>query len=536
MKFTSSIILFFLLFTTSTFAHIGSSGVVQEGTAGPYKVQVFVEPPDVIPGTAKVTVMADGTDITSVQISPIFFWTGDEGSPRADEATLSPTGDWQGNIWLMENGAASVKIVINGARGKGEVLIPVAAISTAQRDLPKSIGWILAGLTLLLVAIMTTIIGASTGDSLLKVGENPTPKTNQKRIIGSTIGASFCSLLLWGGNTWWNAETADYKQNMYRPYTATSKIIAENGQRILNFKIDTASIEGRNPSFIIPDHGKLMHMFLVRQVSMDAFAHVHPKRLDSLTFEAILPDLPAGKYLVYADVLRYHSLQNTIADTIEIQKSPAQSLAPKGLSGGSDDTYVITNALNTKANQADFGISICGAPGVKTPLQDGSSIIWEEKPNQKLLEGKPYSLKFSVLAPDGKPAELQTYLGMMGHAAVVKDDGSVYIHLHPNGTFSSTAVQVMQKRIAEDGNIKPNLNNPKRFRDSVDNVLVSLNKLSEIDRDKILMAGMSHQKDGHHGGEVSFPYVFPKAGNYRIWLQVKRNGKILTGVFDAVVE
>ena len=63
MKFTSSIILFFLFITNSAFAHIGSSGVVQEGTAGPYKVQVFVEPPDVIPGTAKVTVMADGNDI-----------------------------------------------------------------------------------------------------------------------------------------------------------------------------------------------------------------------------------------------------------------------------------------------------------------------------------------------------------------------------------------------------------------------------------------------------------------------------------------
>ena len=40
---------------------------------------------------------------------------------------------------------------------------------------------------------------------------------------------------------------------------------------------------------------------------------------------------------------------------------------------------------------------------------------------------------------------------------------------------------------------------------------------------------------GHHGGEVNFPYAFPKAGNYRIWLQIKRNGKILTGVFDANV-
>ncbi len=536
MKLTSSILYFLIFQSITTFAHIGSSGVVQEGNAGNYKVQVFVEPPDVIPGTAKVSVMADGTDITSVKMSLIFYWTGDEGSPRADEATLSATGSWEGNIWLMENGAASVKIVIEGARGKGEVLIPVAALSTAQRDLPKSTGWILAVLTLLLVAIMTTIIGASTGDSLLKVGENANSKTNKKRIIGSAIGASFCGLLLFGGNSWWNAETADYKQNMYRPYTSTSKISIVNGLRILNFKIDSSSIYRRDPSFIIPDHGKLMHMFLVRQGTMDAFAHLHPKRLDSLTFEAILPNLPSGKYLLFADVLRYHSLQNTIADTIEIPKSPAQSLEPKGLSGDSDDTYVITNALNTKDNLASIGISICGAPGVKTPLQDGSSIIWEEQPNKKLLAGKPYSLKYSVQAPDGKPAELQTYLGMMGHAAVVKDDGSVYIHLHPNGTFSSTAVQVMQNRIAENGNIKPNLKNPKRYRDSIDNLIVSLNKLSEIDRDKILMAGMSHEKEGHHGGEVSFPYVFPKAGNYRIWLQVKRNGKILTGVFDAVVE
>ncbi|MES2518161.1 MAG: hypothetical protein V4585_08645 [Bacteroidota bacterium] len=34
---------------------------------------------------------------------------------------------------------------------------------------------------------------------------------------------------------------------------------------------------------------------------------------------------------------------------------------------------------------------------------------------------------------------------------------------------------------------------------------------------------------------VKLPYVFPTAGNYRIWLQIKRNGKMLTGVFDAVV-
>ena len=36
--------------------------------------------------------------------------------------------------------------------------------------------------------------------------------------------------------------------------------------------------------------------------------------------------------------------------------------------------------------------------------------------------------------------------------------------------------------------------------------------------------------------EISFPYGFPKPGLYRIFVQVKRAGKIETGVFDANVE
>jgi hypothetical protein len=36
-------------------------------------------------------------------------------------------------------------------------------------------------------------------------------------------------------------------------------------------------------------------------------------------------------------------------------------------------------------------------------------------------------------------------------------------------------------------------------------------------------------------GALSFPYEFPKAGRYRLWVQVKIAGKVQTAVFDAEV-
>jgi hypothetical protein len=36
--------------------------------------------------------------------------------------------------------------------------------------------------------------------------------------------------------------------------------------------------------------------------------------------------------------------------------------------------------------------------------------------------------------------------------------------------------------------------------------------------------------------EVAFPYGFPSPGDYRVFVQIKRAGKIETGVFDARIK
>jgi hypothetical protein len=47
------------------------------------------------------------------------------------------------------------------------------------------------------------------------------------------------------------------------------------------------------------------------------------------------------------------------------------------------------------------------------------------------------------------------------------------------------------------------------------------------------MPGMA---TGPVGPEVTFPFGFPKPGLFRIFVQVKYNGRIETGVFDAQVK
>jgi hypothetical protein len=47
------------------------------------------------------------------------------------------------------------------------------------------------------------------------------------------------------------------------------------------------------------------------------------------------------------------------------------------------------------------------------------------------------------------------------------------------------------------------------------------------------MAG--HAAPHWRGDSLVFPFAFPSAGQYRLWVQVKRDGVVQTGAFDTVV-
>ena len=531
-----------LLLFHGLYAHLGSPGVIMEGKAGPYKILVSIAPPDVIPGIAKVRIYFQNGTVTSVMARAVYFHTGDEGSPDAELMKTVPgqPGQYTSDVWLMNSGSSSIQVSVKGSLGNGEMVVPVVAVSTAIKKMPRSTGWILSLLGLILFVLMVSIIGYSVSDALTKAGEELTPVRKTYRRAGIVAAIVLTSLVIYAGNSWWKSWIDTYNRFMYLPLKGKSTIRTTGGSNELLFALDTLSNRSSDFSFVVPDHGKLMHMFVVRIPMMDAFAHLHPQRLDSAHFRTLLPNLPQGKYLVFADIVYNTGFTETIKDTVNIPSASPETARMLDKDDGYAFAPPINQAVGTRMPEGEEVIS-CGKPGYGATLKDGSTMVWEGMTNEPFLAGQVYQLKFSVLDPDKKAALLQPYLGMPAHAAIIRNDGNVYIHLHPVGTFSMAAETNMLKRIAEPQGLfyYPD---PAKFRDSIDHYIQYLSELDENKREELLMQQMNMPQSMpmdmgmEHSNMVEFPYSFPLPGNYRIWVQIKKDGKILTAAFDKVVK
>jgi hypothetical protein len=249
-----------------------------------------------------------------------------------------------------------------------------------------------------------------------------------------------------------------------------------------------------------------------------------------------LPPMPKGKYLAYADIVYSSGFTETIKDTLTLTSDNT-------MSGGLHDpddayAYALPNDLVDDPYRRDNNTIVCGKPGAGVKMKDGSEMVMEGASQKSFEAGNLYTLRFAVYDSSRQPVKLEPYLGMQGHAVIVKNDGSTYIHIHPVGTYSVAAQANLARRIGADAAYK--YADRAGFRDSVDQLIRNLKAMPEPERNASLMRQMNMPLDTMGSmkmdNSVTFPYTFPQPGLYRIWVQVKHNGQVLTAAFDREVK
>jgi len=480
------------LLALASMAHVGSPDTFFAGQAGPYRVRVAVRLPGVIPGRARVTVRvidAKPPDAYRVSVRAGQWNVGLKGAPPPERAIAVP-GDPElhaAELWFMTPTSYQLHVAVDGPSGSGTVIVPVLALATVERTMTPWLGTMLGALGIFLFAGLLTIIGAALRESVLPPGAEPDRHRVRRARIGVAAAAVFAALILWGGNRWWSAEAASYGRSvLYRPFDSSATLEPAQGRPSLTLAIRDPRWTGTvsEPSrynALLPDHGKLMHMFLVRD-TLDALAHLHPvpRTPQALDFNTALPPVPRGTYRVYADIVHESGYAQTLVTSIEL---PA-GLPPTSDATDADDSW-FTGAAVVESAEPSF------------PLADGTRIVWQ-RGDQTFIERAERTLAFQVRDAAGSVRTVEPYMGMAAHVVIASQDGSVFAHLHPSGSISMAAFQKFTGRATADPHAG-------HIMDAVPS-------------------------------DVAIPYAFPKAGPYRMWVQVKRGGRVMTAAFDIDVK
>lgn len=496
----ASIILFVLLANALIHAHVGSPDVYYEGDAGPYHLSVTVRVPQVIPGVAEIQVRSATKDVQSIQVVPLRLTGPGSNLPSVPDLAQRSKDDPQffvSNLWLMEFGALQVRIEADGDKGKAELSVPVPA--AAQQSLPMQgslrglLGFFLMFLTLSLVLIA----GAIVRESSVAPGEAPQASNKRRAWIVMAVTLVVAGVILYLARGWWNAEAATYERdvNLLKPPQAQTTLV--DGDRLVirpagKLEVPIAG-QGRfarevTMADVIPDHGHLMHLFLIGLPGMDRMWHLHPDRVQD-AFSEKLPAMPAGQYQLFADIVDKNGFPWTLVAKLDLPQI-------NGASPAGDDSAWTGSALPKTVSDTTVA-----------QLPDGGRLIWQRNPGP-VKASVPMSFSFRVEGKDGALArDLEPYMGMAAHAEVVSSDLTVFAHIHPAGSVSMAALDLAQAGL-----------------------------MAQSASGASSMAMSMPASSGPLSPEFSFPYGFPHSGDYRIFVQIKRSSKVETAAFDAHVQ
>jgi hypothetical protein len=351
----------------------------------------------------------------------------------------------------------------------------------------RSTGTLLVALMVLLVASLIAIFGAAARESQLEPGAAPSTPQRRRGRIAMAVTAAALVAILFLGNMWWDAAAngrADLM--MYKPPPVEASLQNSN---TLVLKMGFSSWHDRRKEMllnkVIPDHGHLMHLFLISLPNLDRFYHLHPDQAAGDTFVERLPAVAAGNYALFADIVRESGFPDTMTTRLTLPEVPGKP--PTGDDSEATVAYLID----------------CEGPCTVLTLPDHSRWEWVLD-GQTIHARQPMLLRFRIFDKDGKPAsDLEPYMGMAGHLVIAKRDLTVFAHVHPSGSMPMAALMLLKKQPSGAG---------------------------------VEMPAMSGMPKAAMPAEITFPYGFPEAGDYRLFVQVKRSGQVQTAAFDAHVE
>jgi hypothetical protein len=506
-----------------TTAHVGTNQVVFEGTAGGYPVRVMIDPPGVVPGQVPIVVRVLSGSPTRVTVRAAQWNVGTKGAPPAEDAAIvsGDAGVWSHELWIMTASTYAVYVGVEGPAGNGTVVVPLQTTATRTLGMERGMGALLIVLGLLLVAGILTIAGAASREGTLAPGETPTPARVRAARVTMATAAGILALALVGGSQWWNAEERAYQRRLYRPLAIDTRIRAVDNERVLTIGITDSLWLTNRLLPLMPDHGKLMHLFLIRADDHDAIAHLHPVRVHPDSFVTRVPPLPQGRYLLFGDLLFQNGAQRTLVDTVDMPVQPVVADA--------------NASANTKANpETSPTPDVDDAWRVVRAVPLGDSVVLASGGSLRLAADAPVArardlrLQVTLHDADGQASTTEPYMGMGGHAMVLRRDGGIFMHLHPMGTASMTAQAQLMRRERGD---------TARLDSAQIAAVAAAAESSMHDVSMPASAAQTHATmNGMTGsGPIAFPFAFPSAGDYRVFVQIRRRGAVETAAFDVHV-
>ncbi len=495
--------LLLLLLRTLAWAHVGSPDVYLDAQAGPYKIFVTVRPPAVIPGVAELEVRASNPDVRQIWAVPIpLNQLAARFAPVPDLLKVSAQDRqfFTGSLWMMATGSWQIRLQVKGSRGGGTVAVPVPSVALTTKPMSAGLAWPLGFLMLLLVAGLVLLVGASVREAKLLPGTVPDAEAKRRARRAMAMAFAIVAGLIGVGRWWWSSAEAGYRLKVYRPLQMVATLspagilqLRLNNPEWMNGPERNAGQNGpalftRAMDDFIPDHEHLMHLYAIREPGLDVIYHLHPELIETAQFQLRLPQMPPGSYRLYGDVVHANGFPETMVAEVQV---------PAGLPGRpleGDD------AAGTAAAWSDTSSS------TRFTLPDRYVMQWV-RPEGALHAKVGMPFRFRLVDESGRPASgMELYMGMPGHAAFVKTDGTTFAHVHPNGSVAMASYMMAQSQLAT----------------------------TRLSNGAMSMPGMD-MGESAVPNEVTFPYGFPSPGKYRIFVQMKRAGRVETGVFDADV-